>query len=411
MKILYVCHRFPYPPKRGGKIRPFNMIRHLHEQGHEVSVASLVRSSAEAREGAGLAQHCTRFLMEPIGNAAAFARMLVRLPGGVPSSMGYFYSPRLAERVRALARTQSFDLAFVHCSSAAQYVRALAGVPKILDFGDMDSQKWLIYARTRRFPLSLGYWLEGTKLERAEAALAREFDLCTCTTRAELETLTGYGTGVATGWFPNGVDSEYFRPAATPCEPDTICFVGRMDYYPNQEAMLRFCRETLPLLRVHRPGLRLEIVGADPSAPIRRLAELPGVHVTGSVPDVRPYAQRAALSIAPLAIARGTQNKILESLALGVPVVTSRCAAGGVDAVPGEHLLVADTPEEMRDAILSLLENPALRERFARAGRERVLSHHSWAHSMRTLDGLIQQCLAGAPRAGTSAALATEQGA
>jgi sugar transferase (PEP-CTERM/EpsH1 system associated) len=411
MKILYVCHRFPYPPKRGGKIRPFNMIRHLHEQGHEVSVASLVRSSAEAREGAGLAQHCTRFLMEPIGNAAAFARMLVRLPGGVPSSMGYFYSPRLAERIRALARTQSFDLAFVHCSSAAQYVRALAGVPKILDFGDMDSQKWLIYAHTRRFPLSLGYWLEGTKLERAEAALAREFDLCTCTTRAELETLTGYGTGVATGWFPNGVDSEYFRPAATPCEPDTICFVGRMDYYPNQEAMLRFCRETLPLLRVHRPGLRLEIVGADPSAAIRRLAELPGVHVTGSVPDVRPYAQRAALSIAPLAIARGTQNKILESLALGVPVVTSRCAAGGVDAVPGEHLLVADTPEEMRDAILSLLENPALRERFARAGRERVLSHHSWAHSMRTLDGLIQQCLAGAARAGTSAALATEQGA
>jgi glycosyltransferase involved in cell wall biosynthesis len=184
-----------------------------------------------------------------------------------------------------------------------------------------------------------------------------------------------------------------------------------MDYYPNQEAMLRFCRETLPLLRVHRPGLRLEIVGADPSAAVRRLGELPGVHVTGSVPDVRPYAQRSALSIAPLAIARGTQNKILESLALGVPVVTSRCAAGGVDALPGEHLLVADTPEEMRDAILSLLENPALRERFARAGRERVLSHHSWAHSMRTLDGLIQQCLAGARRAGTSAALATEQGA
>jgi hypothetical protein len=140
MKILYACHRFPYPPKRGGKIRPFNMIRHLHEQGHEVSVASLVRSSAEAREGAGLAPHCTRFLMEPISSGAAIARMLVRVPSGVPSSMGYFYSPRLAERIRALARTQSFDLAFVHCSSAAQYVRALTGVPKILDFGDMDSQ-------------------------------------------------------------------------------------------------------------------------------------------------------------------------------------------------------------------------------------------------------------------------------
>jgi len=411
MRILYACHRFPYPPKRGGKIRPFNMIRHLHEQGHEVTVASLVRSEAEAREGAGLAEHCTRFLMERVSSPAAAARMITRLPTAAPSSMGYFHSPRLARRVRELARTQSFDLAFAHCSSAAQYVQGLADVPKMLDFGDMDSQKWLIYAHTRRFPVTLGYWLEGTKLQRAEAALARAFDLCTCTTRAELETLTSYGTGVATGWFPNGVDSEYFQPATTPYEPDTICFIGRMDYYPNQEAVLRFCRETLPLLRVHRPGLRFDVVGADPSTAIRKLAELPGVRVTGSVPDVRPYAQRSALSIAPLAIARGTQNKVLESLALGVPVVTSSCAAGGVDAVPGEHLLVADTPTDTRDAVLSLLENPALRDRFARAGRERVLSHHSWAHSLRTFDRLIEQCLAGVRRGGAGTAIATEQGA
>jgi sugar transferase (PEP-CTERM/EpsH1 system associated) len=409
MKILYACHRFPYPPKRGGKIRPFNMIRHLHEQGHEVTVASLVRSRAEAREGAGLAGHCTRFLMERVSSVAAAGRMIARLPTAMPSSMGYFHSPRLARRVRELARTESFDLAFAHCSSAAQYVQGLAGVPKMLDFGDMDSQKWLVYAQTRRFPVTLGYWLEGTKLEHAEAALAREFDLCTCTTRAELGTLTSYGTGVATGWFPNGVDSEYFQPAGAPYDPDTICFIGRMDYYPNQEAMLRFCRETLPLLRVHRPTLKLDIVGADPSSAIRKLAELAGVRVTGSVPDVRPFAQRSVLSIAPLAIARGTQNKILESLALGVPVVTSSCAAGGVDAVPGEHLLVADTPGDTRDAVLALLENPALRDRFARAGRERVLSHHSWAHSLRTLDRLIEQCLASARRSGAGATLASEQ--
>jgi sugar transferase (PEP-CTERM/EpsH1 system associated) len=410
VKILYVCHRFPFPPKRGGKIRPFNMIRHLHGQGHEVTVASLVRSHAEAEEGAGLAAHCARYLMEPIGSAAALARMLVRLPTAAPSSMGYFYSPRLARRIRAVAREQPFDLAFVHCSSAAQYVRELP-VPKILDFGDMDSQKWLEYARTRRFPLTLGYRLEGTKLERAEAAFARAFDLCTCTTRAEHDTLAGLGTGVATGWFPNGVDSDYFAPATAPCEPDTVCFVGRMDYYPNQEAMLRFCRETLPLLRARRPGIRLDIVGADPSAAIRGLARLPGVRVTGSVPDVRPHAHRAAVSIAPLAIARGTQNKILESLSMGVPVVTSSAAAGGVDAVPGEHLLVADTPAEQRDAILALLENPALRERFARAGRERMLSHHSWPHSMRRLDALIAGCLDGARRGHAQPALPAEQGA
>jgi sugar transferase (PEP-CTERM/EpsH1 system associated) len=365
MKILYVCHRFPFPPKRGGKIRPFNMIRPC-TAGHEVMVApSLSRvKRAKARVWRSIARASSGAHRGCVG-ARAHAGTRQRA-----FEWECFYSPRLAERVRALAQTQSFDLAFVHCSSAAQYVRGLTGVPKILDFGDMDSQKWLIYAQTRRFPLSLGYWLEGTKLQRAEAALAREFDLCTCTTRAELETLTSYGTGVATGWFPNGVDSEYFQPAATPYDPETICFVGRMDYYPNQEAMQRFCRETLPLLRVHRRGIRLDIIGAEPSAAIRKLGELPGVRVTGSVPDVRPHAQRAALSIAPLSIARGTQGQDPRvARARCARVVTTAAPRAVSTAVPGEHLLVADTPQETRDAILSLLENPALRERFARAGR------------------------------------------
>ncbi len=393
MKILYVCHRFPFPPKRGGKIRPFNMIRHL-SQNHQVTVASLARSDDEAREGEGIAPHCAAFEMARVSNPVQVARMVARLPTTVPSSMGFFYSPTLARRIRELLRGTRFDLIFVHCSSVAQYVADVQGVPKILDFGDMDSQKWLEYAQSKPFPLSLGYWLEGSKMLREEKRLAARFDLCTATTRAEWETLRGYGVDVPSDWFPNGVDADFFAPDGTAYDPDTISFIGRMDYYPNQQCMADFCANTLPLLRAQRPNIKLTIVGADPSPAMRKLGELPGVTVTGSVPDVRPHVRASAAMVAPLTIARGTQNKILEAMAMGVPVVTSSVAAGGVDAKGEEHFLVADTPADCARAILRILDNPAERNRLATAGRERMLSNHAWPNSMRRLDGIIERCLA-----------------
>ena len=393
MKILYLCHRFPFPPKRGGKIRPFNMIKHFSAAGHEVTVASLCRSPDEAREGAGIASYCTRYEMAEVRNPVQIARMLLRVPSPTPSSMGFFYSPVLAQRARELIARERFDLIFVHCSSVAQYVAGVRGIPKVLDFGDMDSQKWLEYARYKPFPQSVGYWLEGTKLEREERRLAGMFDLCTATTRAEWETLEGYRTGVATDWFPNGVDSAYFAPTAERYNADTICFVGRMDYYPNQECMFAFCANVLPLIRARRRETKLLIVGAEPSRAVKKLGDLPGVTVTGSVTDVRPYLGRSALMVAPLNIARGTQNKILEAMAAGVPVVASRVAAGGVDAVANEHFLVASTPMEYAQAALQLLDDPGQRQRFGAAGRERMLSHHAWDRSMQRLDAIIDRCL------------------
>jgi sugar transferase (PEP-CTERM/EpsH1 system associated) len=292
-----------------------------------------------------------------------------------------------------LFASESFDLVFVHCSSVAHYVERVRGIPKILDFGDMDSQKWLEYGHYKPFPLSLGYRLEGIKLMAEEKRLARVFDVCTATTRAEWQTLESYGTGVATDWFPNGVDSAYFAPGGNAYDPDTLSFVGRMDYYPNQACMLDFCRDVLPRIHARRPGTKLLIVGADPIPAIRRLGDLPGVTVTGSVPDVRPYLQRSAAMVAPLTIARGTQNKILEAMASGVPVVTSGVAAGGVDAVPGTHLLVADSPEDVAAAALSLMDDSSRRSEIAAAARERVLSHHAWDKSMRRLDAIIERCM------------------
>ena len=393
MKILYVCHRFPFPPKRGGKIRPFNMIKHFSAAGHDVTVASLARSPDEAREGGGISPYCTRYEMAEVRNPVQVVRMLLRVPTPTPSSMGFFYSPVLAQRVRDLVARGRFDLIFVHCSSVAQYVAGVCRIPKILDFGDMDSQKWLEYSRYKSFPLSAGYWLEGKKLEREEKRLAGLFDLCTATTRTEWETLEGYRTGVATDWFPNGVDSTTFTPIGAPYDADTICFVGRMDYYPNQQCMFDFCANVLPLVRARRPETKLLIVGAEPSQAVKKLGDLPGVTVTGSVADVRPYLGHSALMVAPLNIARGTQNKILEAMASGVPVVASRVAAGGVDALANEHFLVANTPEEYAQAVLQILDHAAERLRLAVAGRERMLSHHAWDRSMQRLDRIIDRCL------------------
>lgn len=388
MKVLFVCHRVPYPPKRGGKIRPFNIIRHLTEQGHDVTVCSIARTEAEADEAANLGEYCKRVCVEIIPDRVAWPRMIAWLPTLWPSSFAYFYSRRIARLVAGELSTHSYDLAFVHCSSVAPYVVPHVAGLKVLDYGDMDSQKWREYSAYRSFPLSAGYWLEAVKLEAAERRLAACFDLCTCTTVAELESLRGLGISTTSDWFPNGVDAEVFTPTED-YDPNLIAFVGRMDYYPNQQAVNRFCREVLPRLHVLRPELRFTIVGADPPASILELGKLRNVSVTGSVPDVRPHVTRAALTVAPLAIARGTQNKILESMAMGVPVVCSVEASKGVDAVPGEHLLTASTTDEYVAAVKQILDSADLRATLARNGRQRVLTNHSWSSSMRRLDGLL----------------------
>jgi len=393
VKILYVCHRFPYPPKRGGKIRPFNMIRHLHDSGHEVTVGSLVRSEEEAAEGAGLGEHCKEFMMGRVRNPIAWARMFKRLPSGRPSSMGYFYSKELKTKISEKLARETFDLIFVHCSSVAQYVEDTHGIPKILDFGDMDSQKWLAYGTMKPFPLSMGYFVEGVKMQLAETELAKKFDVCTATTKAERATLAGLALGTKTGWFPNGVDAEKFAPTDEPYDRDLLCFVGRMDYYPNQDAMFDFTKNVLPLIQRRRPSTKLVIVGADPSPPVLALGKLPGVEVTGSVPKVQPYVRKAACTVAPLNVARGTQNKILESLAMGVPVVSSTLAAAGVDCEANEHLLVADKPEEYADACIRLLDSEDARRELSEAGRQRMLTNHSWSSSMKRLDAIIEDCV------------------
>ena len=356
-------------------------------------MASIARSAEERNSGQGLADYCDRFIVGQVSEGWQYVRMLLRLPTSIPSSMGYFYSRSLKVAIRQEIEKQKYDLIFVHCSSVAQYVEDIRHIPKILDFGDMDSQKWLIYAKVKSIPVNVGYWLEGNKLLRAEKRLASKFDLCTCTTREELDTLNNYDIGAATDWFPNGVDYNYFAPSNDDYDSNLISFVGRMDYYPNQKCMFDFCHKVLPLLRRHKPAIRLIIVGANPSSKVKALEKLPGVSVTGAVPDVRPYVRTSAAMVAPLTIARGTQNKLLEAMAMGVPVVTSNLAARGVDAVPGEELFTSSTPEEYCDSILALLNNRSERQRLGTAGRACVMERHDWSKSMVRLDDIIVRCM------------------
>jgi hypothetical protein len=379
----------PYPPSDGARVRAFHIIRHL-ARSHEVTVATPVRTADEQKAAEQLRPHCSTVITGRITRPAAAARMVKNLATATPSSMGFFYSAQLAAKIK---QAGPFDMVFVYCSSVAAYVEGIEGAVKVIDFVDMDSQKWLVYAKAHRFPRSWGYWLEGTKLQRAEAAIARDFDLCLCVTPGELATLRSFGVDSATGWFPNGVDLDYFAPAGESYDPNALCFVGRMDYFPNQQAVTDFCDHVLPKVQKARPQASLTIVGAEPPRPVRELARRPGVTVTGTVADVRAFVRRSAVSVAPLKIARGVQNKILEAMAMGVPVVASPQTAQGVDAVPGQHLMVAADADAMAVAVIRLLSDEGERQRLARAGREHVIQTYSWDEAMRQLDALLAPVL------------------
>jgi polysaccharide biosynthesis protein PslH len=391
MRILFLSHRFPYPPTFGSKVRAFQVIKHLARQ-HEVTVWAPAHSAAEEAEAAGIAAHCHSHRVHRVNHAVQLAKVALTLPSAVSASEAYFHSAALRRDVgRAMAR-RSFDFAFVHCSSVGRYVQAADELPKMIDFCDVDSRKWYDFADHKRWPLSLGYRWEGWRVQHAERRLASRFDQVTVATPGEVRQLHDIGVSERVDWFANGVDFHHFAPAGPDYDEDLIGFVGRMDYFPNAQCMVDFCHTVWPTLRRARPTLRLQIIGADPTPKVLALARLSGVSVTGSVPDVRPLLRRCALTVSPLSIARGTQNKILESMALGVPVVTSRVAAAGVDAVPGEHFLVADGSQETADAVLKLLGDRRERARLAQAGRARVCSHHSWAAAFERLDGIIGRC-------------------
>jgi sugar transferase (PEP-CTERM/EpsH1 system associated) len=279
----------------------------------------------------------------------------------------------------------------------AQFVESYADLPRIMQFVDLDSLKWQQYAENSRPPRSWVYRREFHCLLDYERKLARTFSHSLVCTPRELEDLRRLVPDAAAGCVCNGVDLDAFCPQSVEKIPGEMVFTGVMDYYPNVEGVVWFCREVLPLIRRKLPGATLTICGARPEARVQALAAIPGVTVTGRVVDVRPYMARASVAVVPLRIARGIQNKLLEAMAMGLPAVACSAAASGVEAMPGRDLFVADDPAGFAAETVRLLGDDGLRERVGAAARACVEAGYRWDFQLQRLDRALEAVTAGRP--------------
>ncbi len=385
-----LAHRMPYPPRTGDKVRAYHIARHL-SRCHDLTLAFLVDEPEAARGVAGLQRDIGDLVYAIIPKIRRRLWALLRLAAGGSATLAYFDSPDLRAQVAARLSAEHFDLIYASSSSMAQYVTEPRRVPVVMDFVDVDSDKWLQYGA--RLPLHARwvYRLEGIRLRHEELAAARRARRCVVATRQEEALLRSFAPWAPTTVIPNGVDLDYFSPPPIPSADPTIIFTGAMDYFPNIDAIAYFSQEIFPRICQKVPGARLFIVGKNPSARVRRLTTMPGVRVTGTVQDVRPFLRQASLAVAPLRVARGIQNKILEAMAMGLPVVATSKAHEGLEARPGEHLLVEDDPVRFADAVVHLLSAPLVRATIGRAARKFVEDHHSWALSLAKLDRVLNE--------------------
>ncbi|MCI0682568.1 MAG: TIGR03087 family PEP-CTERM/XrtA system glycosyltransferase [Gemmataceae bacterium] len=388
-RILYVVHRVPYPPDKGDRIRTFQILRYLARRA-EVHVACLADEPVAEHDLATLRSYCPNLAVISVSRAWRGAKALASLALGRTATQGAFSSAELRAVLREWARTTRFDFALASSSSMAPYLRLpeLAHVPAVVDLIDVDSQKWLEYAHTSSIPKSWLYRIEGRRLRAFERQLAHWASAITLVSSAEVSIFRQFCRDGRVEAVSNGVDLEYFRPAPGGSEQGCV-FVGALDYWPNVEGICWFCREVWPELRRRHPDATLTLVGRRPSRAVCRLTELAGVTLAGQVPDVRPYVARAAVCVAPLRIARGVQNKVLESLAMAKATVVSPEALEGIEAEPGTHLLSAGSPRQWIEHVSQLLGNPAARERLGAAGRRFTEENHRWERCLQPLDRLL----------------------
>jgi sugar transferase (PEP-CTERM/EpsH1 system associated) len=389
MRILFLSQRVPYPPDRGDKITTYHVLRHLREH-HEVVSACFLEEPKEEGYAAKLRELGVRVHGVPIRPKPRRLWALRALLTRQPITLPYFYDRRLARAVAAEV-AEGVDLLLAYSSSMGQYFAPHPALPKIQIFAELDSDKWLQYARNHRFPGSWIYGREHRRLLRFERELAYAVDACTVVSEVERELFLRHIPGANVAILPNGVDLEAFRPGpASARERATLLFTGVMDYGANVDGVLWFHREVWPRVKREIPEARLLVVGSRPVPAIRALASN-DVEVTGFVESTRPYFERATVAIAPLRIARGIQNKVLEAMASGLPTVSSPSAFSGIDAVPERDLLVAERPDEWTAAVVGLLRDPARREALGRAARARMEAAYRWETILAKLDELVAE--------------------
>jgi sugar transferase (PEP-CTERM/EpsH1 system associated) len=390
--ILYLAHRIPYPPDRGDKIRSWNMLRHLATLGR-VHLACFADDEGDAahlpalREALGGALGEAHVEVRRLGKASAGARALL---DGRSILLTLFDSPRLRSFVEAMLARPEVETVFAFSVQMAQFVPERLGQRFVMDFCDVDSAKFAEYAAAGG-PLAVLHRREAQKLLAFERGVAERADASLFVSAAEAALFRGHGGAGNIRPVQNGVDLAYFDPNAS-FEPvatprPLIVFTGQMDYAPNVDAVGWFAREVLPGL----PGATFAIVGRNPTPEVRRLALLPRMIVTGAVPDVRSWLAGANVVAAPLRIARGVQNKVLEAMAMARPVVASPAALKGIEAEPGRELLVAESAEAQAAAISGLLADPAGARTMGEAARKGMETRYRWEACLAPLADLIHR--------------------
>jgi sugar transferase (PEP-CTERM/EpsH1 system associated) len=388
MRILFLAQRVPYPPNRGDKIPTYHYVRHL-ARAHAVTVACLADGAADLANVAGLEPLVNAVIAVPRSRMGSRLRAVRALAGRRPLTVAYFDEPALHAAVRARVAAGGFDAAVVFSSGVAQYVEPFPDLPRVIQFADLDSRKWAQYADAARPPKRWVYRAEAARLLEYERHLARTFAHSLVCSDRELEDFHRLIPGAAVESIPNGVDLDYFRPTGVPRDPHALVFTGVMNYWPNVDGVTWFCRDVLPRVRDRVPGATFTICGSAPTRAVRALAALPGVTVTGAVPDVRPYLHRAAVGVIPVRIARGIQNKLLEAMAAGLPTVATPAAWAGLSAEAGRDLLVADDPAAFAAAVVRLLTDPGLRDGMGRAARAAVTANYRWDRALARLDDVL----------------------
>lgn len=393
--LLFLTQRIPYPPNKGEKIRTFQILNHFR-RFFDVHLGSLIDQPDDRMHADSVRSLCKDTYFATLDRSKAKIRYLHGLAAGEALSVRSFRDAGLACWTRRVIEEVRPEVVFVNSSNMAPYILDLPRTKlRIVDLADVDSEKWRAYAGSARGPMRWIYSREARAIFSLERRIAHESDACAFVSEAEAALFASLVPECTSKVHavPNGVDSEYFDPAIIHLAPydaalPTFVFTGTMDYLPNIEAVTWFATGILPKVRRTVPNAQFYIVGADPAPAVRKLQRLDGVHVTGRVPDVRPYLQHAVAAVAPMRVARGIQNKVPEAMALGKPVVVTSGTLEGIQAEPGRDLILADEEDafaEVAGRLVSGAEAAAL----GAAARRCVLGNHSWSANLRRFDSLL----------------------
>ncbi|WP_432377836.1 TIGR03087 family PEP-CTERM/XrtA system glycosyltransferase [Duganella sp. P38] len=393
--LLFLCHRLPFPPNKGEKIRAYHALQYLRRH-FRVHLGSFLDYDEDVGDARQLAAECASSCFVRMPPHWARLSGLSALLRDEALSLPYFRHATLQRWVNKTLAERRITTCLAYSGPMAQYLPSSTQhgpLWRVLDLVDVDSEKWHGYADDKPWPISGLYRREGRLLLEFERKAAAEFDRVLLVSPAEADLFKRRAPESATkvDYYSNGVDSSYFAPLPAHPSPfggaPAIVFTGAMDYEPNIEAASWFAQRVMQQLRTQHADLEFHIVGSRPTAAVRDLRHLPGIKVTGTVPDVRPYLQHAALVVAPLRVARGVQNKVLEAMAMCKTVIASPQALQGIDATHGTEVLCADGGAEFISVICRQLHAPDAG--IGVAARRRILTDYVWGRNLQRLGRVL----------------------